>query len=119
MLTLSQAALYRRLTIGDRALMSSVFSRDLGSEALDGRTGSLVRLAALIVADADAPAYQCAVGEALGAGASPDQITAVLLGVARVAGSSIVMSAAPKIALALGYDVDAALEDADVRELHG
>ena len=120
MLTPSQAAMYRRMTVGDETLMASLFSEDGDAAmALDDRTSSLVRLAALVVVDADTPAYQCEVRDALAAGASPEQITAVLVAIARVAGSALVMSAAPKLALALGYDVDAGLEDADARETTG
>jgi alkylhydroperoxidase/carboxymuconolactone decarboxylase family protein YurZ len=117
MLTPTQAAMYRRMTIGDEALMTVLLSGAEGTfEALGHRTASLVRLAALIVADAETPAYQREVRNAINAGASPEQITEVLLAIARVAGTSRVMSAAPKLALALGYDVDAGLEDADARE---
>jgi 4-carboxymuconolactone decarboxylase len=117
MLTPSQAEMYRRMTIGDDALMSSLFaSTERGSDALDDRTTSLVRLAALMVAGADSPAIQQEVRNAGNAGASTEQITGVLIAIARVAGSTVVMSAAPKLALALGYDVDAGLEDADARE---
>ena len=117
MLTPSQAAMYRRMTIGDDAQMTSLFSgAEHASGALGERTASLVRLAALIIAGADSPAYQQEVRNAINAGASPEQITGVLLAIARVAGSTVVMSAAPKLALALGYDVDAGLEDADARE---
>ena len=117
MLTPSQAAMYRRMTLGDDVLMTLLVSRvEDASDALGVRTSSLVRLAALIVVDAAAPAYQCEVRNAINAGASPEQITGVLVAVARVAGTALVMSAAPKLALALGYDVDAGLEDADARE---
>jgi 4-carboxymuconolactone decarboxylase len=117
MLTPTQATMYRKMTIGDDALMTQLLSGTEGTfEALGDRTASLVRLAALIVADAETPAYQREVRNAIGAGASPEQITGVLLAIARLAGSTLVMSAAPKLALALGYDVDAGLEDADARE---
>lgn len=117
MLTPSQAAMYRRMTIGDEALLTSLFAaEERTTDALGDRTSSLVRLAALIVADADDPAYQLEVRNAINAGASSEQITSVLLAVARVAGSSLVMSAAPKLALALGYDVQAGMEDADARD---
>ena len=117
MLSSSQAALYRRLTLGDDALIASVFSGSVGgSDSLDHRTSSLVRLAALIAVDADTPAYQCEVRTAISAGVTSDQITAVLSVVARIAGSALLMSAAPKLALAMGYDVDAGLEDADTRD---
>lgn len=117
MLSPSQAAIYRRLTIGDASLMTSLFSAPSGaSAALDDRTVALVRLAALIASDAATPAYQGEVTAAISAGASTEQITEVLVVIARVAGSSLVMSAAPKLALAMGYDVDDGLENANSRE---
>lgn len=118
MLTPSQAAVYRRLTIGDETLLAALFA-DAGldadgfARAIDQRTACLVRVAAVIIADPALPAYQREVRDALDAGASPELITAVLLAVARVAGSATVMSAAPKLALALGYDVEAGLEDGE------
>ena len=47
------------------------------------------------------------------AGASVDQIADVLLAVAPVTGLGRVAVAAPYVAIALGYDVAAALEEAD------
>jgi 4-carboxymuconolactone decarboxylase len=117
MLTPSQAAVYRRISIGDEAQLASLFaSPDSFESSIDQRTSSLVRLAAVIISDPAQPAYQREVRDALDAGASPELITAVLMAVARVAGTAVVMTAAPKLALALGYDVDAALEDGDERE---
>jgi 4-carboxymuconolactone decarboxylase len=117
MLSPSQAATYRRLTLGDRALLTSVFAGEEGTaDTLDPRTSALARLAALIVIDADTPAYQCEVRDALAAGATEGQITGVLFAVARVAGSAALMSAAPRLALALGYDVEAGLEADEARE---
>ena len=117
MLSPSQAAMYRRMTLGDDALLTALFSGvDGGSEALDERTTALIRLAALIAVDAETPAYQSEVRHALDAGATPEQLTAVLVALARVTGSALIMSAAPKLALALGYDVDAGLEDGDAHE---
>jgi alkylhydroperoxidase/carboxymuconolactone decarboxylase family protein YurZ len=117
MLSPSQAALYRRLTLGDEALLTSLFAGSgSASDAIDDRTSSLLRIAALIAIDAETPAYQCEVRDAICAGASPEQIMAVLVVIARVAGSAHVMSAAPKLALAMGYDVDAGLEDGDALE---
>ncbi len=116
MLSPSQAALYRRLTLGDVSLMTTLFSTaDRTSDVLDDRTAALVRLAVLIAVDADAPAYQCEVTAAISAGASPEQITDVLVVIARIAGSALVMSAAPKLALAMGYDVDDGMENDRVR----
>lgn len=117
MLSPSQAAMYRRLTLGDESLMTSLFA--VGGSApqvLDSRTAALARLAVLVAVDADTPAYQCEVTAAISAGASPEEITDILFVVARIAGSAVVMSAAPKLALTLGYDVDDALENATSRE---
>jgi alkylhydroperoxidase/carboxymuconolactone decarboxylase family protein YurZ len=117
MLTPDQAAMYRRLTIGDEALVHDLLAGPArGIEGLEGRTASLVRLAAVIVAGGSAPAYQRAVQDALDEGATPAQVTAVLLAIAPITGSAVVMDAAPKLALALGYDVEAALEDGEVAE---
>jgi alkylhydroperoxidase/carboxymuconolactone decarboxylase family protein YurZ len=117
MLSPAQAALYRRLTLGDDALMASLFSdARRESDVLDPRTSSLIRLAALIAIDADIPAYQREVRDAIASGVSPEQITGVLMVITRVAGSALVMSAAPKLALAMGYDVDAGLEDTETSE---
>ena len=117
MLSPAQAAVYRKIAIGDEAAMTSLFAESEGLPTLlDARMSAVAHLAALIVVDAGAPAYQREVRIALGAGLSPDQITGVLLAVAPIAGSALVMSAAPKLALALGYDVDAGLEDSELRE---
>ena len=52
-------------------------------------------------------------GRALAAGATEDEIADVLLAIAPVAGLGRVVSAAPDVATALGYDVAAALEEPD------
>ena len=48
-------------------------------------------------------------GRALGAGATEDEIAEVLLAIAPVAGLGRVVAAAPDVAIALGYDIAAAL----------
>ena len=52
-------------------------------------------------------------GRALAAGASEDEIAGVLLAIAPVAGLGRVVAAAPEVAIALGYDIEAALEEPD------
>ena len=47
---------------------------------------------------------------ALGAGATADDIVDTLIAVAPIAGGVRVVAAAPALALAIGYDIDAALE---------
>lgn len=77
---------------------------------LDPRTRSLVVIGAAVCTDAPARTFQSLVRSALRAGASAEEIFGVLLAVALAAGEPKVVAVAPKLALALGYDVDAAFE---------
>ena len=67
---------------------------------------ALARVAALIAAEASLASYQWAIDAAIAAGATEEDILDVLLAVAPVVGLARVTSAAPELALALGYDVD-------------
>ena len=81
---------------------------------IDERTTALVRVAATIAVDAAPASFQHAVAVALAAGTTHDEIVAALEAVAPVTGAARVVQCAPeKIALALGYDVDDALERLD------
>ncbi len=106
---------FRRLAIGDRALLAEATDPDgeAGVPHLDDRTEWLVRVAVLVPIDAPQSSYQPAVEAAIRAGATLDDLLAVLLAVAASVGAPRVVSAAPRIALAAGYDVDAALETGD------
>jgi alkylhydroperoxidase/carboxymuconolactone decarboxylase family protein YurZ len=77
---------------------------------LDQKTHALVRLAASLAMGATISSYQSTVEPALAAGASLDEIVGTLIAVAPTVGLTRVVSAAPELALALGYDVEAALE---------
>jgi len=81
------------------------------ASGLDGRTTALVRVAATIALDAAGASFQHAVAFALDAGATQDEIVATLEAVTPITGTSRVVASAPKIALALGYDVEEALEE--------
>jgi alkylhydroperoxidase/carboxymuconolactone decarboxylase family protein YurZ len=100
------------LRIGDRVLLEGATDPDAapGVPRLDDRTESLIRVAVLIPIDAPQSSYQPAVEAAMRAGATLDDLLAVLIAVAASVGSPRVVAAAPRIALAAGYDVDAALE---------
>jgi 4-carboxymuconolactone decarboxylase len=76
----------------------------------DTKVLTLARLGALIATGGAVPSYGAEIDAALGAGATPAEVVAVLLGVASVVGMPCVVGAAPKVALALGYDIDDALE---------
>ena len=105
----------RRLALHDDALLGASAAEDRPSEgaAIDERTAALVRIAATIAVDAAPSSFQRAVSHALAAGVSADEIVATLEAVTPVTGAARVVQSASKIALALGYDVDAALERLD------
>lgn len=103
----------RSLALNDERFVRSVLGIELDSVAeshLDAKTHALVRLGALLAVDAAPSSYQPSVEAALGAGASVDEVVGTVIAVAPTVGLARVVSAAPELALALGYDVDAALE---------
>jgi 4-carboxymuconolactone decarboxylase len=79
----------------------------------DPRTAALARLAAAVALGASPASYQRYVDEARAAGASDDDLVGTIHAVASIVGVPRIVAAAPGLALALGYDVDAALEEAD------
>jgi alkylhydroperoxidase/carboxymuconolactone decarboxylase family protein YurZ len=81
------------------------------TSALDPRTAALLRLGVLVAMGSSAVCLEWSTSRALAAGASEDEIAEVLLAIAPVTGLGRVVSAAPDVAAALGYDIDAALLD--------
>jgi hypothetical protein len=84
---------------------------DAGSGVLDAKALALVRLAALIAVGGAVPSYGECVDAAFDAGATAAELVDVLVGVTAVVGRPCVVAEAPKLALALGYDTEAALEE--------
>ena len=74
----------------------------------------LACLAALVAMHAGPTSYQRCVDRALAAGASVDDVIDTLKVVAPTVGLARVVSAVPSLALALGYDIDTALEAVDL-----
>jgi alkylhydroperoxidase/carboxymuconolactone decarboxylase family protein YurZ len=101
---------FRRLTLGDTSFLEPAATGKRPLPQLAERTAALVRIAALVAVDAPASAYRSAVEAALRTGARDDDLLALLASLADLVGSARVISAAPRIALAAGYDVEAALE---------
>ena len=100
----------------DDRYIGALLSEDRVNAALSGidpRSHALLRVAALIALDAAPPSYMSAVDAGLEAGASYDEIVGTLIAVLPVVGVTRVVSAAPNLALALGYDVAEALEALD------
>ena len=104
----------RRLAIFDERLVGAG-SRPGPAEtpALDAKTTALLQVAASVAIGSSAVCLQWSTTRALAAGATKDEIADVLLVIAAVAGLGRVVSAAPDVATALEYDVDAALEEPD------
>jgi alkylhydroperoxidase/carboxymuconolactone decarboxylase family protein YurZ len=103
----------RKLTVRDDRFVAAVLGdgeENADAAGLDARTYALVRIAALITLDAAPASYQPVVAEAFAAGATADEVVGVLIAVMTATGVPRVTSAAPKLGLALGYDVEAALE---------
>ncbi len=106
----------RSLAISDERFVQSVLGIGLDTidqSRLDPKTHALVRLGALLAIDAAPSSYQSIVETAVTAGASVDEIVGAVVAVAPLTGIARVVSAAPELALALGYDVDKALEERD------
>ncbi|HWI00707.1 MAG TPA: carboxymuconolactone decarboxylase family protein [Propionibacteriaceae bacterium] len=105
--------LLRRLSLHDQRVVAEVFC-GAGPPSvrpdpiLDPRTQALVRLAALVAVGGAVPSYGAQADAAVDAGATTAEIVEVLVAVIPVVGLPSVVAAAPKLALALGHDVDEA-----------
>lgn len=103
----------RRLAVRDDRFIEGLLQTDRASPTLaglDDRSHALIRIGGLVALNASPPAYMNSVEAALSAGASNDEIVGVLIAVLPVVGIARVVSAAPNLGLALGYDVSEALE---------
>jgi 4-carboxymuconolactone decarboxylase len=104
----------RRLSLNDQKFLE----REIGDGAtcasrLDARGLSLARLAALFALDGPATTYGWLTSSALASGATSDELVDLLLAVTPLIGSARAVAAAPKLGLALGYDVEADIEGLD------
>jgi 4-carboxymuconolactone decarboxylase len=103
----------RRLAVSDDRVVASLLAQSdavIGDGRRDEQVRPLFRLAALIAGDGACASYQSVVESALAAGASVEEIIDVLFAVARTVGSARVVAAAPILARAVGFDVDAAFD---------
>jgi 4-carboxymuconolactone decarboxylase len=103
----------RAMALSDDRFVGSVLG--MGQDTvevsrLDPKTHALVKLAALVAVDAGQSSYNASVEVALASGASLDEIVGILIAVAPAIGLGRVVAVAPELGLALGYDVEAALE---------
>jgi 4-carboxymuconolactone decarboxylase len=102
----------RRLAINDTGFAEHCLrGADAGSAGLDPKTMALVRLAALVAVGGSGPSFGAHADAAVSAGATAAEIVEVLVGVVPTVGLPRVVAAAPKVGMALGYDINGALED--------
>ena len=102
----------RRLAFNDEGFGERCLGgADAGSSELDQKTLALVRLAALVAVGGSGPSFGAHADAAVSAGATAAQIVDVIVGVVPTVGLPRVVAAAPKVGMALGYDINGALED--------
>ena len=101
----------RHLAIGDAEFADDRAVGGIDAELLDPKTLALVRLAALVAVGGAGPSYGAHADAAVSSGTSSAEIVDVLVGVVPVVGLPHAVAAAPKVALALGYDLDDAPDD--------
>lgn len=108
----SQRDQLRRLSLHDSGYLDAVLATSVatGRTRLDARGCALGRLATLFALDGAVSTYGWATSAALAAGVTSDEIVELLIAMAPLIGSARVVSAAPKLGLALGYDVEADIE---------
>ena len=99
--------LLRRMAVNDAHVAEDCLGGDsLDPVGLDAKTLELVRLAALVAVGGAVPSYGAQADAAVNAGATAAEIVDVLVGVVPIVGLPCAVAAAPKLALALGYDTD-------------
>ena len=102
--------LLRRLALNDEESIGMVLSNGAelsGGTALKPKVDLLVRLGALLALGAATSSIRTTVERAREAGATETEIVGVLIAVAPAVGLARVISTAPRLALAIGYDVEA------------
>jgi 4-carboxymuconolactone decarboxylase len=108
--TLRKLAMIEEGFVEDQARLGLCPDRAL---ALDPKTAALLQVAVSVAIGSSAVCLEWAVARAMAAGASEDEIADVLLAIAPVTGLGRVVTAAPDVATALGYDIAAAMEELD------
>jgi 4-carboxymuconolactone decarboxylase len=106
----------RRLAMIDEGFVEDRAGLGLGlvkASALDPKIAALLHVGVSVAIGSPAVCLEWSTGRALAAGATEEEIADVLLAIAPVAGLGRVVAAAPDVAIALGYDIAAALEEPD------
>src|SRR4051794_41580623 len=101
--------LLRRLALNDEKLVGSVLARTPGDApvaALDRKSEALVQVGALLAVGASTASLRWTVEHAQSTGATDEEIVGVLVAIGPTVGLARVVGAAPRLALAMGYEVD-------------
>jgi alkylhydroperoxidase/carboxymuconolactone decarboxylase family protein YurZ len=96
----------RSLAVNNARFVEKVDQDRAEHPGLDPKSLALVRIGGLVAVGGAVPSYGELADAAVSAGASTNEIVDVLVGLIPIVGLPCVVAAAPKIALALGYDVE-------------
>ena len=100
--------LLRHLALNDEGVVGQVLVGDAEpNSALDVKVELLVRLGALLALGAATASLRGTVQRAREAGATESEIAEVLVAIGPAAGLARVVAEAPRLAVALGYEIDA------------
>jgi alkylhydroperoxidase/carboxymuconolactone decarboxylase family protein YurZ len=102
--------LLRQLALNNEELVGRVLTGEAEpspASTLDRKVDLLVRLGALLALGASTASLRSTVERAMQAGASESEIAEVLVAIGPAAGLARVVSEAPRLATALGYEIDA------------
>jgi alkylhydroperoxidase/carboxymuconolactone decarboxylase family protein YurZ len=101
--------LLRRLALNDEKLVGSVLSPtpDVArARGLDRKAQALVQVGALLSVGACTASLRWTVEQAQSTGATDEEIVGVLVAIGPVVGLARVVAGAPRLALAMGYEVE-------------
>lgn len=103
---------FRKLTMNEEGAIEHDLGLriDISGGRLDPHTCAIARISALVAMGAAPASFQWAGSTALSAGVTPEELIAALTAIAPIVGMARVVAAAPELALAIGYDIDAAFE---------
>jgi 4-carboxymuconolactone decarboxylase len=99
----------RRLALNDEKLVGSVLA--VGPElsppsSLDRKSEALVRVGALLAVGASTASLRWTVELAQSTGATDEEILGVLVAIGPAVGLACVVAGAPRLALAMGYEIE-------------
>jgi len=103
--------LLRRLALNDEKLVGSVLARTAvdgpaATAALDRKADALVQVGAMLSVGACTTSLRWTVERAQSTGATDEEILGVLLAIGPAVGLARMVAEAPRLALAMGYEID-------------